>query len=233
MTGGYFRPGGHSVGHVERAACDGPRLDIVSESSPQAPPHARELRSRLAASVGPIAVIATVNPGALPADHWTREPAIGSGRLIGEASHFFDLARYLIAAPITDVRVVAARAGGRPQDDIAHVAIAFSNGSTAAIHYLANGSAAFPKERIEAFADGHIWRIDNWRRLIGFGARGKGSRFSSTAKGHLEEIAALAAAVRTGGPPPIPYDELFDVSRWVIRAARMVSDERFDAVPHT
>src|ERR1051326_1450497 len=100
--------------------------------------------------------------------------------------------------------------------------MAFSDGSTAAIHYLANGPTRFPKERIEAFADGRAWQIDNWRRLNAFGARGSGGGvFASAAKGHAEEIAAFAQAVKHGGEPPIPYEELFEVSRWSIRAAQL------------
>jgi hypothetical protein len=38
-------------------------------------------------------------------------------------------------------------------------------------------------------------------------------------KGHAAEIAAWDAAVRNGGPSPIPLDELLEVSRWAIHAA--------------
>ena len=38
-------------------------------------------------------------------------------------------------------------------------------------------------------------------------------------KGHAAEIAAWHAAVKSGGPSPIPLDELLEVSRWAIRAA--------------
>ncbi|MGH9411335.1 MAG: bi-domain-containing oxidoreductase [Vicinamibacterales bacterium] len=183
-------------------------------------PLARQLRENLANQVEPIALIITVNPGALPPDHWTQDPATGGGRILGEACHFVDLAHYLVDAPIADMRVVHARHAGRAIDDIAHLSLMFKNGSTAAIHYLANGSPGFPKERVEAFVDGRIWCIDNWRRLTGFGGRGTGTRFSSTAKGHAEELAAFASAVR-GGPPPIPYASLFDVSRWTVRAAEL------------
>jgi len=38
-------------------------------------------------------------------------------------------------------------------------------------------------------------------------------------KGHAAEIAAWHAAVKSGGPSPIPLDEVLEVSRWAIRAA--------------
>jgi hypothetical protein len=38
-----------------------------------------------------------------------------------------------------------------------------------AVHYFANGSKAFPKERLEVFAAGRMLQLDNSRRLTGFG----------------------------------------------------------------
>ena len=44
--------------------------------------------------------------------------------------------------------------------------IALVDGSTATIHYLANGSKDFPKERIEVFVGGKVLCCDNFRVLI-------------------------------------------------------------------
>jgi predicted dehydrogenase len=136
-----------------------------------------------------------------------------------------DLARYLAQSPIADVRVMSASTrSGEPIDDIANITISFADGSTAAIHYLANGAKSFPKERIECFFDGKTLAIDNWRRLHRFGVPG-GSRWFERAgkmdKGHSAEIAAWVRAVREGGPAPIPLGELLEVSRWAIRAGEM------------
>ena len=85
---------------------------------------------------------------------------------------------------------------------------------------LASGAKSYPKERIECFWDGKTVAIDNWRRLRRFGVPGawleRGGRMD---KGHAAEIAAWHAAVRSGGPSPIPLDEIVEVSRWAIRAA--------------
>ncbi len=212
---------------IERALDRSDRILAVGFNRRFAP-LAQALRRKLTAHAGPVVLILTVNAGSLPRDHWTHDPLVGGGRIIGEASHFVDLARFLIAAPIRNVSVVAAHHDGRAQEDISHLSLLFADGSTAAIHYLANGSAAFPKERIEAFADGRIYTIDNWRRMKVFGGRGSaGHRFSSMAKGHAEELAAFARSVRAGSAPPIPYDQLFDVSRWVIRAAQVARGGAF------
>lgn len=184
-------------------------------------PLARSLQKDLSKRAGPAALILTMNAGNIPRDHWTQDPATGGGRIVGEACHFLDLARFLVGSPIVSATALpAADRMGRALDDIAHLSVAFEDGSTAVVHYLANGSNGFPKERIEAFADGRTWQIDNWRRLIAWGGGvSQGGMLSGQDKGHKAELEALASAVRAGGPPPIPYDELFEVSRWAVRLA--------------
>jgi predicted dehydrogenase len=183
-------------------------------------PLTERVRGLLRGRAGPVAVVATINAGDIPRDHWTQDPATGGGRIVGEASHWIDLARALVGAPIQDVQVVAARdRAGLPIDDIAHVSVCFADGSTAVVHYLANGSKAFPKERIECFWDGKTVAIDNWRRLHRFGVPGPWlERAGKMDKGHAAEVAAWMGSIRAGAPSPLPLEEAVEVSRWAIRA---------------
>ena len=210
------------LAQVEAAARRGSGTVMVGFNRRFAP-LARELNALVGGRAGPLSLVMTVNAGAIPRDHWTQDPASGGGRIVGEACHFIDLARFLAGSPITSLQAAAAAdRAGRPVDDIAHLLLRFADGSTAAIHYLASGSASFPKERVEAFVDGAVYRIDNWRRLERFGRSGGGFRWKGRPeKGHREEIRAWLSAMRSGGPPPIPLDELLEVSRWAIRAAEL------------
>ena len=66
---------------------------------------------------------------------------------------------------------------------------------------------------------GRIVAIDNWRRLLRFGVPGPFFNFPRRMdKGWEGEMRAWIDGVATG-VPPIPHDELFEVSRWAIRAA--------------
>jgi predicted dehydrogenase len=207
---------------LEAAAARTGRLLMVGFNRRFAP-LAREAAALLQGRAGPVSIVATVNAGAIPREHWTQNPAVGGGRIVGEACHFLDLARYLARSPIVDVQVVAARDGaGRPIDDIAHLSVRFADGSTAVVHYVASGARAFPKERIECFFDGKTIAIENWRRLRRYGVKGPWwERSRKMDKGHDAEVEAWTSAVRAGGPEPIPLEELLEVSRWAIRAAAM------------
>ncbi|HXY32180.1 MAG TPA: bi-domain-containing oxidoreductase [Gemmatimonadaceae bacterium] len=210
------------LARIAAAAAKADRMLMVGFNRRFAP-LAREAKSALASRAGPLAVLVTVNAGNLSADHWTKDSEVGGGRIVGEACHFIDLARFLVGAPITALDVTAARSrdGGRV-GDVAHLSLSFADGSTAAISYLANGARAFPKERIECFFDERTIAIDNWRRLHRFGVKGPWlDRPRELDKGHDNELAAWMDSVRHGGPPPIPLEELIEVSTWAIRAEAM------------
>ena len=203
---------------IEAARAAAPNAPIVAVGfNRRFAPLTRKMKSLLDGTTGPRTFIATVNAGEIPADHWTQDPAVGGGRIIGEACHFIDLLRYLAGHPI--VSMTSVRAGGAGGDDKATITLSFADGSHGTIHYFANGSKAFAKERIEAFAGGRILQIDNFRALQGWGVPGFSKASSRQDKGHAACAAAFVAAVRDGGEPPIAFDELIEISRWSIRAA--------------
>jgi predicted dehydrogenase len=182
-------------------------------------PLIREARRLLVRRAGPLAVSMLVNAGTLPREHWTKDPESGGGRIVGEGCHFIDLARALTGSPISSLRVTAAKSGGATIEDIASLQLGFEDGSVATIQYLSNGHRAFPKERIELIWDSKIVQLDNFRRLQGWGAYVSRSVMPrGQDKGHDALAAAFIAAVKGSGKPPIPPDELLEVSEWAIRA---------------
>jgi predicted dehydrogenase len=191
-------------------------------------PQVRRMAALLAGVAEPRAMVMTVNAGALPAGHWTLDPVIGGGRLVGEGCHFIDLMRHLANAPVVGWH--ATPLGGMAAQDSASVSLAFADGSTGTLHYLANGSAAFPKERLEVFCAGRILQLDNFRRLRAWGWPGASGGWAwRQDKGQQACAAAFVAAVR-GGPAPIALDELLEVSRVAILAQAALSAGRADPV---
>jgi predicted dehydrogenase/threonine dehydrogenase-like Zn-dependent dehydrogenase len=186
-----------------------------------------ETRKIVSSRSGPLAIVATINAGGIPRDHWTQDPNVGGGRIVGEACHWLDLARSLVGAPISELSVLAARdRQGRAIDDIAHLSVLFVDGSTAVVHYLANGSKSFPKERIECFFDEKTLVIDNWRRLRRFGVAGPLlDRPKKMDKGHEAEVKSWMKSIKSGDASPIALDEIMEVSRWAVKAGQMARDE--------
>lgn len=184
-------------------------------------PLAVKMKAMLNQLVEPRTFIVTVNAGAIPADHWTQNLEAGGGRIVGEACHFIDLLRYLAGSPIERLHAIRL---GRPadgvSDDKATLVLEFADGSHGTIHYFANGSKAFPKERVEAFGGGRILQLDNFRTLQGWGWPGFKRASSRQDKGHAACAAAFVAALKSGSSAPIPLEEVLEVSRWSIRAAR-------------
>jgi predicted dehydrogenase/threonine dehydrogenase-like Zn-dependent dehydrogenase len=207
--------GGASAGDQARSAQ--PPILMVGFNRRFAP-QVQKIKGLLAGIQEPLALIMMVNAGMIPADHWTQDPKIGGGRIIGEVCHFVDLMRFLAGTAITGVNSSLLRKAG-PQDTLS-VTLNFADGSLGTIHYFANGNKAFPKERLEIFGSGRVLQLDNFRQLRGFGWPGfKKMNLWRQDKGHAAEIQAFVEAVRTGGPSPISFGEIAEVTRITLEIA--------------
>lgn len=180
-------------------------------------PQVRKVSDLLKGAAGPKSFVMTVNAGAIPAEHWTQDSEVGGGRIVGEACHFIDLLRFLAGSRITSHHVVVMDS---PTRDSVSISLNFDDGSIGAVHYVANGSKAFPKERLEVFAAGRVLQLDNFRRLTGFGWPGfRAMNLWRQDKGQKACAAAFVQAVVQGGPAPIAFDELVEVAQVSIAVA--------------
>ena len=186
-------------------------------------PYVLRMKSLLDSVAAPKTFIVTVNAGALHAEHWTQVPAIGGGRIIGEACHFIDLMRFLAGAPIKRWQVMNIDSESEVTDDKASITLAFVDGSIGTLHYFANGHSSYPKERIEAFCAGKVLQLDNFRRLRGYGWKGFGKISSwRQDKGQAACAAAFLMAIRDGRSAPIAFEELIDVGRVTVEVGEAI-----------
>lgn len=179
-------------------------------------PQVKRMKGLLDTVAEPKSFIVTVNAGAIPPEHWTQDPEIGGGRIIGEACHFIDLLRYLVCQPITGLQATIVGGGDAVavHGDKMSFTLRFADGSFGTVHYLANGNKSFPKERIEVFCAGRVLQLDNFRRLTGWGWPGfRKMNLWRQDKGNAACARAFVEAVREGGAEPIPFDELLEVTR--------------------
>jgi predicted dehydrogenase len=173
-------------------------------------PQVQRVKQLLAGVRGPKSFVMTVNAGAIPADHWTQDREIGGGRIVGEACHFIDLLRFLAESPIAQWSHVTMDA---TTADTTSITLRFVDGSIGTIHYFANGSKSFPKERLEVFAAGRVLQLDNYRRLTGHGWPGfTKMHLWRQDKGQRACAAAFLEAIQRGGPAPIPWAEVLEVA---------------------
>lgn len=190
-------------------------------------PQVQKMKALLEVVKEPKSFIMTMNSGAIPANHWTQDTAVGGGRIIGEACHFIDLMRFLAGSQIVSIQ--ARRMGDAPgmevAEDKASITLGFADGSFGTILYLANGAPSFPKERIEVFAGGQVLQLDNFRKLKGFGWRGF-SRLNlwKQDKGQNACAAAFLQAIEKGSAA-IPVDEIFEVARTTIEVAQLLRSQ--------
>ena len=180
-------------------------------------PHVQKIKNLLKGVNGPKTFVMTVNAGAIPADHWTQNSQVGGGRIVGEACHFIDLLRFLAAAPIIKF---SRSTMASPSGDTVSLTLEFEDGSIGTIHYFANGSKVFPKERLEVFVAGRVLQLDNFTKLKGYGWPGfKKMNLWRQDKGQSSCAAEFVKAASHRATAPIPFEEIVEVSRVSIELA--------------
>jgi predicted dehydrogenase/threonine dehydrogenase-like Zn-dependent dehydrogenase len=161
----------------------------------------------------PLHVHYRINAGYLPPTHWTQDPAIGGGRIIGEACHFIDFITFLVGESPVSVTAHALPDGGKYSEDNVSMTFTFPDSSIGVIDYLANGDKSVAKERVEVFCGGMIAVLDDFVSLqITKDGKMKEERGAQD-KGWVNEWKAFVKSIREGGEPPIPYEQMIGVTK--------------------
>jgi predicted dehydrogenase len=188
-------------------------------------PLAQSLKSQVSGLNSPLHAHYRINAGYLPPDHWNHDPAIGGGRIIGEACHFVDFITFLIGAPPVSVSARALPDAGKYSEDNVSMTFTFPDGSIGVVDYLANGDKSFPKERVEVFCGGVVAVLDDFVSLqITKEGKMKGERGAQD-KGWVNEWKAFVQSIREGGKPPIPYEQLIGVTKSAFAAVESIRQD--------
>lgn len=189
-------------------------------------PLAQSLKSQISNLREPKYFHYRVNAGYIPADHWTQDPAVGGGRIIGEACHFIDVLTFLIGAPPVAVTAHALPDNGKYSEDNVSMTFTFPDGSIGVVDYLANGDKSAPKERLEVFCEGLTAVLDDYVSLIVVKDGKKKAQSGAQDKGWKAEMTAFAEAIKNGKEPPIPYDQLIGVTQSALAAVESLRSRR-------
>jgi len=188
-------------------------------------PFTERIKQFFAGRREPMLLHARINAGYLPLGHWTHA---AGGRIVGEFCHFVDWARAVVNSPIQHVQAAALPDGNRYCRDNVVVTLSFEDQSLANLLYLANGDPSVSKEYFEVFCGGRVARMDDFRFLT-LAGNGKAEEVKARRdKGHHQLLELTLDALRSGGPAPIPFDELFEVTQATFTIHRSLAGNRTD-----
>ncbi len=175
---------------------------------------------------GPQVVSYTVNAGPLDAGSWYAQTEAQGSRFAGEGGHFIDTVSWWLGADPVTAQAVATP--GDPDNLLA--LLTYPDGSVAKIAYVTKGDPRYPKEVLEAFGDGKVARLDNFRRTeLWRGGRRKRTR-AGLDKGQKHALEAFVRAVRTGAEMPVDLASLIATTACTLAVGRSIASGRCERV---
>ena len=174
-------------------------------------PLATEMRAALGGR-GPLVMTYRVNAGRLPRSHWTHDPAVGGGRIVGEVCHFVDFCSYMTGSGPSTASALAVGGGSEPREDDVLAALTFPDGSVAQVAYTAFGDPSLPKERFEALGEVGAGILDDFRELQLFVGGERTVSGGRRDKGHAAELKLFIESCASG-QQPWPVEDMATVMR--------------------
>jgi predicted dehydrogenase len=132
------------------------------------------------------------------------------------------LITFLVGASPISVTAHALPNNGKYREDNVSMSFTFPDGSIGVVDYLANGDKSFPKERVEVFCGGQIAVLDDFVSLQTVKDGKKKEVKGAQNKGWVDEWKVFAKAIREGGEPPIPYEQLIGVTKATFAAVESI-----------
>ena len=182
------------------------------------------LKKKLGTGGGPMAMIYRVNAGNIPKDTWIQDLEIGGGRIIGEACHFIDLLTYINGSLPKSISAMS-MPDANGLNDTVNISIQFENGSIGIVAYYANGAKDLAKEYVEVFASGTTAIINDFKELNIYGKNKPfKKRLINQNKGQKEMVGAFIDGLLKDGYSPIPYEEIYAVSKATFLALKSLQN---------
>ncbi|MCU0918342.1 MAG: Gfo/Idh/MocA family oxidoreductase [Planctomycetes bacterium] len=152
--------------------------------------HAREIREFFGGDRGSYVINCRVNAGYIPSNHWTQDPEVGGGRVIGEVCHFIDFLGCVTESTPVRVYAAAIQATGRfAAEDNVVATIQMADGSVGTVTYTSQGDKSYPREVFEIFHQGMVYYLEDFRYAIQIkGGKRRRLKCRSQEVGYEEEI---------------------------------------------
>jgi len=187
-------------------------------------PAIKRMRNLLQGRVSPMIVNYRMNAGYLPPDHWVHSPE-GGGRNLGEACHIYDLFTFLTGSSVRAIQAASITPSGKQyvKNDNFVATISYEDGSVCTLTYTALGSKSHPKESMEIFCDGKVLSMIDYKSLTIAGGKQRGWKSLTQQKGQVEEMEALAQALRNQAEWPTSLDDQIETARIAFEVERQIS----------
>lgn len=211
---------------ITQVVTQNPQLMLMVGFNRRFSPLIIKMKSLLSQTTAPKCLVMTINAGHIPANHWTQNPEIGGGRIIGECCHFIDLLRFLCGQAIVNYSIssLPTTQPAHPHDTVT-IQLKFADHSIGTIHYFANGHRSVPKERVEVFCQGKVLQLNNFRSLTGYGwPKFRKLKLWQQDKGHSACVANFVRNMIEGKGSPIPFSELYESAAVSIALAKQCTD---------
>lgn len=208
---------GEELAEIAQVYAESPKqLHVIVGFNRRFSPLAQEIKKKI--GTGPIAMHYRVNAGFIPGDSWIQDPEVGGGRVIGEVCHFIDFFIFMCGALPRSVHAVAMRTTTGILDTLA-ITLEFYNGSIGSISYFANGDKSLAKEKVEVFANGAVYQLDDFKTLTVY-AKGKKKekKLFVQDKGQQVEIQGFIKAIANGDKPVISFEEIHSATLVTLKA---------------
>lgn len=173
-------------------------------------PVAEKIKAEFENNGEPKVINIRVNAGFIPKDHWTQNPNVGGGRIIGEMCHFIDLMQFFTDSKPVKVYAESIKTNNSniTSEDNISITLSFEDGSIGNLLYLGNGDKSLPKELVEVFSGGKVGRIHDFRG----GELHKGNKvvkLKLDGKGHKQEVTAFIKSLTSNTEAPIPFESIY------------------------
>lgn len=174
-------------------------------------PFIQKIASYTKLRTSPLIISYRINVGFIAQEQWLQRQ-MGSGRLIGEACHIFEMFLHLVNAQPIAVSVESLKPTNSylfPTDNFT-AQISFADGSICTLLYTSLGHVGTGKERMEVYFDSKTIIMDDYVSLEGFGLP---FSFNENVKqantGHENLITAFLHAIKQDEyVPPISIEQL-------------------------
>ncbi len=161
--------------------------------------HTAKIKEWLADRSTPLVMMLRVNAGFVPADHWVHSEREGRSRIVGEATHFIDLAIAIVGAKINAVHAMRVCGDDKTvvNNDNFGALLRFTDGSIANLIYTAQGPRSVSRELIEIYSQGRTIVSTDFRSTELYTSSGR-KRFATGTQnyGYEEEISQFVAVIQ-------------------------------------